>query len=143
MKWISPQDESPSQSNETERKTRKMHYKASWWTQFSTLFKREFLAWKRMPKVTTIRIYLTIVSIINELTKIDLFNWCLIAVLNYFFKLHSLLFGFVFWRQNYDQIGAMNINGAIYVMMNSMTNTLSLFVITVSWIKSETSISVY
>jgi len=134
MKLISLHDESSSQSNETEterkrkRKTRKLHYKASWWTQFSTLLEREFLAWKRMPKMTTIRIYLTIVRIINQLTKIDLIDYCF----NCFIKLHSLLFGFAFWRQNYDQIGAMNIHGAIYIMMNNVTNTLSFFVITVS-----------
>ncbi|KAI2801386.1 ATPase [Blomia tropicalis] len=70
-------------------------YKASWLQQFTALLWRSFISNSREPMITRIKLTQTITV--------------------------ALLMGIVYWKQQLDQKGIMNINGAIFILMINLT----------------------
>ena len=70
-------------------------YKASWMEQFHALLWRSFISNVREPMITRIKFSQTLTV--------------------------ALLLGIVYWRQQLDQKGIMNINGAIFILIINLT----------------------
>lgn len=77
------------------QKSESIIYKASWMEQFHALLWRSFLSNIREPMITRIKFSQTLTV--------------------------ALLLGIVYWRQQLDQKGIMNINGAIFILIINLT----------------------
>lgn len=95
----------------------KIAYNATWWTQFKAVLWRSWLIVKKDPKLIRTRLSQTIVS-----DFVIVFNERFLMVLQKIpFQFVALFIGFIFFNQNLDQDGVMNINGAIFLFVTSMT----------------------
>lgn len=70
-------------------------YKASWWTQFKAVLWRSWLSVRKDPTLMKVRLLQTLMV--------------------------SIMIGLIYFGQNLDQDGVMNINGALFICLTNMT----------------------
>ncbi|XP_054289076.1 protein white-like [Macrosteles quadrilineatus] len=80
-------------------------YKASWYAQFKAVFWRSWLSVNKEPVLIKVRLLQTLMV--------------------------SLMIGLIYFGQDYDQDGVMNINGALFICISNMTFQNVFAVITV------------
>ena len=98
-------------------------YKASWWTQFKALLWRSFLSVIKEPIIMQVRIVQTVVSTYTS------YFWTLnqlrYSKFTIYFQFLALLLGVLFFGQDdnheYEQAGVMNINGALFQIIITLT----------------------
>ncbi|CAH0395501.1 unnamed protein product [Bemisia tabaci] len=70
-------------------------YKASWWAQFEAVLWRSWLSIKKEPVLIKVRLLQTLMV--------------------------AIMIGLIYFDQNLDQDGVMNINGALFICITNMT----------------------
>nr|QAA95933.1 ATP-binding cassette sub-family G member 17 [Diaphorina citri] len=70
-------------------------YKANWWTQFKAVLWRSWLSVRKDPTLMKVRLLQTLMV--------------------------SIMIGLIYFGQNLDQDGVMNINGALFICLTNMT----------------------
>ncbi|GLG96976.1 Protein brown [Gryllus bimaculatus] len=91
-------------------------YKASWIAQFRAVFWRSWLSVLKEPILIRVRMLQTLVH--NQL--VDMFN-VRIDAKGLSFQMVSLMIGIIYFGQELNQDGVMNINGALFIFLTNMT----------------------
>jgi hypothetical protein len=123
------QSDERSDSYETRFSTKsRSRYKANCWKQFNALIWRSFLTAIREPMITNVRIIQTLVLYnfkFNPFIYLYIIYLLIVEVI-------ALILGSIYWQQELDQNGVMNLNGALFLLLTNMTFQNAFAVINVS-----------
>lgn len=109
VKEVNYQKQNKHASNQMVEASKKSSpYKASWIEQFRALLWRSFLSVMKEPMIVKVNLIQTIVI--------------------------SLILGIIYMNQEYDQKGASNINGALFIIITNLNFSNVFGVVNVSFI---------
>jgi hypothetical protein len=101
-------------------------YRVGFCLQFYIVLWRSLISVRREPGISEIRIAQSIV-ILSLLFEQNI-NY-LLSFLNY--QVIAVILGLIYWQQEVDQRGVMNINGALFLLLTNMTFQNGLAVVDV------------